>query len=614
MRTLFHRWSAWATKNNARHYPIDFSQPWWKIYGYHVGKILVICFSMTIFQSLDSLFPVILGWAIQKESIGLLLWVMSPYFVEEVFSWFVTRPLFTRLYSQVVGSFRFASYEFFLAIDPIFHGRRASGITIGKIRRTSDAFFYFTKTVLDDFFPFIVVLITTLITLFISSPLLGFVVTGIFIWLGLVVAFITTRVTFTLEQSYNREDDRLNKVGVEIINRAPYMRTVFASDMVRKRLERRSLGLISAEGTFFMSHRLMRGMLVFFYLLCVTLVTAILIHLISSGAITKVYALSLLVLILRSTKFVLKLDGYVAAVVSAYRKIIDFYAYVNDYGQKSFPVFQSDFPDVKEDDASCQTDGISIVLDHVTVSYFEGDALLKDISAYISISRSEPNKLFGVIGPSGVGKTTLLSVLGGQLRPVKGRILINGCDLYQLNDMQKQRLVALQGQTSINLLGSLRYNLLFGLPSSADIDDTYLIELLQFVGLWHLFDEDKGLQTFIGEGGTTLSGGQRQRLNFVNLYLRATYYKPAVILIDEPTSSLDEVSEQRITQMISELAQNSLTLVIAHRIKTLEGANRILDFCLVNETNELVFYTREELERLSPHYRQLVSGFVVDEG
>ncbi|HAU30285.1 MAG: Multidrug resistance ABC transporter, ATP-binding/permease protein BmrA [candidate division TM6 bacterium GW2011_GWF2_43_17] len=613
MRTLFHRWAGWATKNNARHYPIDFSKPWWMVYAPHIGKILVVCLSMTIFQSLDSLFPIILGWAIERQSIGFLILCMTPYFAEEIFSWFVTRPLFTRLYSQVQGSFRFSAYEFFLSVDPIFHARRASGITIGKVRRTSDAFFYFTKTALDDFYPFVVVMITTMIMLFLSSPLLGAVVGVIFVVLGLIVALITTRVTFALEQTYNKEDDRLNKIGVEIINRASFMRTVFASDTVRGKLERRSLGLIGAEGIFFMSHRLMRGVLVFFYLLCILVVSSLLIYLINNGVFTKVYALSLLVLVLRSTKFVLKLDGYVASVVSAYRKIIDFYAYAHTYGKQTFPVFKTDRYAGVENNATCQTEDISIVLDHVTVAYLEGEPLLYDISSYISIARHEPNKLFGVIGPSGIGKTTLLSVLGGQLRPVGGRVLVNGCDLYQLNDSQRQHLVALQGQTSINLLGSLRYNLLFGLPSSVAIEDAYLIELLQTVGLWHLFESEKGLQTFVGEGGTTLSGGQRQRLNFVNLYLRAKHFKPSVILIDEPTSSLDEVSEQRITQMISELAHDSLTLVIAHRIKTLDGANKILDFCLINETKELVFHTRQELERLSPHYRQLASGLVVQE-
>ncbi len=613
MRTLFQRWAGWATKHNARHYSIDFSKPWWMVYAPHVGKIAVVCLSMTVFQALDSLFPVILGWAIERQSIGFLVLCMSPYFAEEIFSWFVTRPLFTRLYSQVQGSFRFSAYEFFLAVDPIFHARRASGITIGKVRRTSDAFFYFTKTTLDDFYPFIVVMITTMVMLFVSSPLLGFVVSAIFIVLGLMVALITTRVTFALEQTYNREDDRLNKIGVEIINRAPFMRTVFASDMVRGKLERRSLGLIGAEGIFFLSHRLMRGVFVFFYLVCIFVVFSVFIYLINTGVFTKIYALSLLVLVLRSTKFVLKLDGYVAAVVSAYRKIIDFYAYANAYGRQTFPVFKTDRYFGVDVNATCKTDDISIVLDHVTVSYLEGEPLLQDISSYVSISRSESNKLLGVIGPSGVGKTTLLSVLGGQLRPVSGRVLINGCDLYQINDAQRQHLVALQGQTSINLLGSLRYNLLFGLPYAISIEDSYLIDLLKTVGLWHLFEDEKGLQTFIGEGGTTLSGGQRQRLNFINLYLRAKHYKPAVILIDEPTSSLDEVSEQKITQMISELAKESLTLVIAHRIKTLDGANKILDFCLISKTKELVFHTRHELERVSPHYRQLASGLVVPE-
>ncbi len=610
MLTLFHKWASWATKNNAKHFPMDFKKSFWEVYRDHVGKIIIVCLSMTVFQSLDSLFPVILGWAIERQNIGLLCLIMTPYFLEEVFSWFVTRPFFTRIYSQVVGSFRFSAYSYFLSVDPIFHARRASGITIGKVRRTSDAFFYFTKTALDDFYPFMVVMITTLITVFYSSRLLGFVVLSIFSTLGLMVLLITTRVTFLLEQAYNKEDDRLNKVGVEIVTRAPFMRTVFASDFIQAKLSRRSLGLMSAEGTFFMSHRLMRGVLVFFYLVCILVVSGLLIYLSRKGAFSVVYALSLLMLILRSTKVILRLDGYVAAITSAYRKIVDFYAYVDSYGRQTFPVFLTDAQLGVEANATCTSDDISIVLDHVTLAYLDGEPLLKDISTRISIARSKSNKLFGIIGPSGIGKTTLLSALGGQLKPVSGYILINGCDVYALNDAQKQRLVALQGQTSTNLLGSLRYNLLFGLPYDLEVTDNYLIELLQLVGLWHLFESEKGLNTFVGEGGTTLSGGQRQRLNFVNLYLRARHFRPSIILIDEPTSSLDEVSEQRITQMISELAQDSLTLVIAHRIKTLAGANKIMDFCLVNEEKELLFYVRDDLFKRSQHFRQLMDGVI----
>ena len=186
--------------------------------------------------------------------------------------------------------------------------------------------------------------------------------------------------------------------------------------------------------------------------------------------------------------------------------------------------------------------------------------------------------------------------------------MINGYDIYALSDSERRQLIALQGQASTSLHETLHYNLTFGLPVEHGYSNEDLISLLESVGLWGLFKEKQGLQTLVGEGGTTLSGGQRQRLNFANLYLRAKTYKPAVILIDEPTSSPDEISEQKVTELINQLAQTSLTLVIAHRLKTLDSAEKITDFCMLAESNNLEFYTHDELHDKSTYYQQLLSG------
>jgi ATP-binding cassette subfamily B protein len=126
------------------------------------------------------------------------------------------------------------------------------------------------------------------------------------------------------------------------------------------------------------------------------------------------------------------------------------------------------------------------------------------------------------------------------------------------------------------------------------------------VGLWNIFQQIGGLDTFVGESGMNLSGGQRQRLNFANLYLRAIFYQPQVVLIDEPTSSLDDLSEQAITQMIIEIAQTAVTLVIAHRLKTLELAVAILDFSRLQESTNLEFVLVKQLKKSSKYFQELL--------
>ena len=167
----------------------------------------------------------------------------------------------------------------------------------------------------------------------------------------------------------------------------------------------------------------------------------------------------------------------------------------------------------------------------------------------------------------------------------------------------------MQGQTAGNLSGTVRDSLLLGLPKDKELfPDEKLIAVLERVGVWSIFKEKEGLESSVGEGGMNLSVGQRQRLNFASLYLRTKYFKPSLILIDEPTSSLDEVSEQAITDMIDEISHDSVTFVIAHRLNTLEKAVGILDVSLLAKEKELSFYPHRQLEQKSSYYRQLISG------
>jgi ABC-type multidrug transport system fused ATPase/permease subunit len=254
---------------------------------------------------------------------------------------------------------------------------------------------------------------------------------------------------------------------------------------------------------------------------------------------------------------------------------------------------------------------IKIFANSIHFDYNQDAQVLENHSLSLRVEQTQTNKLYGIIGPSGVGKTTFLSILGGQLKPDKGNILINGTNIYQVGDSTRRSLIALQMQTATNLRGTLRYNATFGLPRDEVIfEDDQIIQTLSDVGLWQLFESKKGLETLIGEGGLNLSGGQRQRLNFASLYLRTQYFKPSLILIDEPTSSLDEISEQKITKMMLEMSAHAIVMVIAHRLKTIENATGIMDFSLVTESKELEFMSKEELMSKSEYYQGLMSGKV----
>jgi ABC-type multidrug transport system fused ATPase/permease subunit len=252
---------------------------------------------------------------------------------------------------------------------------------------------------------------------------------------------------------------------------------------------------------------------------------------------------------------------------------------------------------------------MNIQLKNITFEYLDHTKVFDEISLDLDVKKNQTNKLIGIIGPSGTGKTTLISIIGGQLNPQSGEVLINGQNIYKLPDIKKRDLLAVQLQNSTAIRGSVKKNLTFGISLLEHTDekkaeyekltnDEFLVKLLKSVGLWQIFEKKDGLNTKIGEGGINLSGGQRQRLNFASLYLRSLYFNPSVVLIDEPTSSLDEISEKAITKMIAEISQKSLTLVVAHRLNTLSSAHALIDTSILKENSEIGVYSRSELEKL----------------
>lgn len=587
---------------------IDFSQPWWQIFFQQKKDIAIVLTTTILSNILITLFPKLISWAIESENLIYLTIAISLYLADEASSWFLWGPCYMRLHVRTVESFRCSAYQTLLTMDPIYHAQQSSGMGIGKIRRTMEAYKDLTKTLIDDLIPLATSLLTMLLLFLYFDTFLAITASAGLLLLSAIFCSAAVLFTRPLERQANQDDDRANHVGAESMVQARFIRATFASNQIRERLRTSHLKVATSLTGFLRTYRFMRGLFIFSYTICIGLITGYLIYLIKQNLMTSSTALALVMTIINSTYPLLKMDKRVRETLSAYRRIRDFYSFINNFGVRSFPVYSAHLEHREPLPTIHPKDPITLEIRAATVAYPRHKPFFSEISLRIASNQGDANKLYGIIGPSGIGKTTLLSLIGGQLKPVAGNVLVNGYDIYTLTDRERQQLLALQGQSSTSLYETLRYNLTFGLPFDHGYGDNDLIALLDSVGLWGLFKDKDGLKTLIGEGGTTLSGGQRQRLNFINLYLRAKTYTPAVILIDEPTSSLDDISEQRVTEMISELAKTSLTLVIAHRLKTLDNALRITDFCMLAESNKLDFYSHDDLYQKSLYYQQLISG------
>ena len=181
-----------------------------------------------------------------------------------------------------------------------------------------------------------------------------------------------------------------------------------------------------------------------------------------------------------------------------------------------------------------------------------------------------PGEVVALVGPSGAGKTTLASLLPRFWDPGRGRILLDGVDIRSLRLADLRGAIAIVPQDPALFSGTVRENIAYGRPGATFEE----IESAGRAAHAHEFVErlPQGYDTLVGERGVKLSGGQRQRVAIA----RAILKDPAILILDEATSSLDTESERLIEDALSQLLVGRTTLIIAHRLSTVRRADRLV--------------------------------------
>jgi len=210
----------------------------------------------------------------------------------------------------------------------------------------------------------------------------------------------------------------------------------------------------------------------------------------------------------------------------------------------------------------------------------KGDYLFKQVSfAYpggekevlsgleLSVRQGET---IALVGESGSGKTTILNLLIGFILPSKGELLIDGKDIKGLNLRSYRRFISVVPQTPVLFTGTVRENITYGLEHVSEEQVRQAVEAANLSGVIEKLPQ--GLDTMIEEHGANLSGGQRQRISIARALIR----DPQVIILDEATSALDSISEAEIQEALERLTKGRTTFIVAHRLSTVRGADRIL--------------------------------------
>jgi subfamily B ATP-binding cassette protein MsbA len=179
-------------------------------------------------------------------------------------------------------------------------------------------------------------------------------------------------------------------------------------------------------------------------------------------------------------------------------------------------------------------------------------------------------EVVALVGPSGAGKTTIASLIPRFWDVTSGRITLDGVDVRELSFADLRGAIGLVPQEPALFSGSVRENIAYARPDASDV------EVLQAARAAHAMEFierlSDGLNTRVGERGVKLSGGQRQRIALARVFLK----DPAVVVLDEATSSLDNESERLVEEAMEELLKGRSTLIIAHRLRTVRRADRVL--------------------------------------
>ena len=174
------------------------------------------------------------------------------------------------------------------------------------------------------------------------------------------------------------------------------------------------------------------------------------------------------------------------------------------------------------------------------------------------------------VGSSGSGKSTMLNLVLGFLRPTGGRILLDDVDMQELDLRTARRFVSVVPQESVLFEGTIRENIGYGLD---DVSEELILQALADANALEFVQaQTHGLDTLVGERGARLSGGQRQRLAIARALIR----DPRILLLDEATSALDPESEQLVKEALGRLMAGRTTLIVAHRLSTIRQADRIV--------------------------------------
>ncbi len=233
----------------------------------------------------------------------------------------------------------------------------------------------------------------------------------------------------------------------------------------------------------------------------------------------------------------------------------------------------------------------SITFDHVSFKYEKSEMVLKDVSFKIA-----PNEKVALVGHSGVGKSTIISLILKFYEPTSGDIFLKDKNYKELDHDFVRHNISLVFQENELFSSTIRENVSYG----SEATEEQIIEALKKANAYDFVKKfPKGLDSEVGERGVRLSGGQKQRIQIARAILRSA----PILILDEATSSLDSKSEREVQDALHHLMKDRLVIIIAHRFSTIQNVNKII---VIDDGKVVDYGTPQELSTRQGIYKDLL--------